>query len=238
MSSFVKRYQALYRLQDEVIQFIKAELEDFYLTGGTALDRYYLHHRFSEDLDFFTHNSSDFASKLSVIQHKLNDRFELDDALSLYTESFARFYIIGHPGLKLEFICETAKQWGVSNHFEGLSIDNPGNILANKLCCIMGRDEPKDVFDIVSLAEAYSFNWQQVFRQTASKQIVDETDIVIRISQFPVEWLNGVQWQRSEISITDIKHKLSIIAKDFLLAKDNSLGCGKPHIIEARIEHS
>lgn len=27
---------------------------NFYLSGGTALAEYYLHHRLSEDLDFFT----------------------------------------------------------------------------------------------------------------------------------------------------------------------------------------
>ena len=26
----------------------------FYLTGGTALAEFYLHHRYSDDLDFFT----------------------------------------------------------------------------------------------------------------------------------------------------------------------------------------
>ncbi|MBI5729257.1 MAG: nucleotidyl transferase AbiEii/AbiGii toxin family protein [Candidatus Magasanikbacteria bacterium] len=29
----------------------------FYLTGGTALAEYYLHHRYSEDLDFFSEAS-------------------------------------------------------------------------------------------------------------------------------------------------------------------------------------
>lgn len=28
--------------------------KNFYLTGGTALAAFYLHHRYSEDLDFFS----------------------------------------------------------------------------------------------------------------------------------------------------------------------------------------
>jgi hypothetical protein len=31
---------------------------DFYLTGGTALSRVYLHHRFSDDLDLFVNYAS------------------------------------------------------------------------------------------------------------------------------------------------------------------------------------
>ena len=33
--------------------------EHFYLSGGTALAEYYLHHRYSEDLDFFTEKEID-----------------------------------------------------------------------------------------------------------------------------------------------------------------------------------
>jgi predicted nucleotidyltransferase component of viral defense system len=35
--------------------------EFFFLIGGTALSVFYLHHRLSEDLDFFTLNSLDLA---------------------------------------------------------------------------------------------------------------------------------------------------------------------------------
>lgn len=35
----------------------------FYLSGGTALAEYYLHHRFSEDLDFF---SEEEVSPMSI----------------------------------------------------------------------------------------------------------------------------------------------------------------------------
>ena len=33
--------------------------KNFYLSGGTALAEYYLHHRYSEDLDFFTEKEVD-----------------------------------------------------------------------------------------------------------------------------------------------------------------------------------
>jgi len=44
----------VYKDQDEVLQ-IFSEIEGFnyILSGGTALARFYFHHRFSEDLDFF-----------------------------------------------------------------------------------------------------------------------------------------------------------------------------------------
>jgi Nucleotidyl transferase AbiEii toxin, Type IV TA system len=34
--------------------------QDFYLTGGTALSAFYLRHRYSVDLDLFTHDDEAF----------------------------------------------------------------------------------------------------------------------------------------------------------------------------------
>jgi len=37
------------------------EVDDsFYLTGGTALGRHYLKHRYSDDLDLFVNRNNDF----------------------------------------------------------------------------------------------------------------------------------------------------------------------------------
>jgi predicted nucleotidyltransferase component of viral defense system len=35
----------------------------FYLTGGTALSRAYLNHRYSDDLDFFVNAVNDFETR-------------------------------------------------------------------------------------------------------------------------------------------------------------------------------
>ena len=50
---------SLYKAQDELLEMIFPHLEkigipDAILAGGTALARYYLKHRVSYDLDFFT----------------------------------------------------------------------------------------------------------------------------------------------------------------------------------------
>ena len=49
---------ALYQIQDDILKILKGKIPDFYLTGGTALSRYYFHHRRSDDLDFFTRKFS------------------------------------------------------------------------------------------------------------------------------------------------------------------------------------
>ena len=45
-------YKTLYPLQDFVFSLLKGE-PDIYLTGGTALARFYFQHHLSEDIDLF-----------------------------------------------------------------------------------------------------------------------------------------------------------------------------------------
>ncbi len=52
-------FERLYLLQDAVLQRVNALDTGFYLGGGTATSRGYLHHRFSDDLDLFV--NKDFA---------------------------------------------------------------------------------------------------------------------------------------------------------------------------------
>jgi predicted nucleotidyltransferase component of viral defense system len=51
----------LYPFQDEVLKIINRLETGFYLTGGTAASRGYLHHRYSDDLDFFVNDEADFV---------------------------------------------------------------------------------------------------------------------------------------------------------------------------------
>ena len=65
-----KDYKKLYQIQNKVFKSLKPVLAGFYLTGGTALGRYYLNHRFSEDIDFFINADPGFKDKLFIIGNK------------------------------------------------------------------------------------------------------------------------------------------------------------------------
>lgn len=51
----------------------KTITDNFYLGGGTALAEFYLHHRLSEDLDFFSENEFD-PQVISAIFKKRKER--------------------------------------------------------------------------------------------------------------------------------------------------------------------
>ena len=50
----------VYPLQNQILSLVQGAGVEFYLTGGTALSRYYLNHRYSDDLDLFVNQHSEF----------------------------------------------------------------------------------------------------------------------------------------------------------------------------------
>jgi predicted nucleotidyltransferase component of viral defense system len=234
MSLSATDYNKLYKVQDQVLALLKGELDDFYLTGGTALGRYYLHHRYSDDLDFFTNRNEAFGQSLTKIIRQLRKNQEIDESRTLVSEDFVRILLKTEPELKLEFVNDVSERWGTTLYLRDIPLDNPANILANKLTALVSRDEPKDVVDIVSLAGHYAFHWNEIFHWAFQKQILNETDIAMRLASFPKELINGKPWLDTSFQMNEFAQDLNTLTNDFLLCRDNSLGTGKTLITEAK----
>ena len=72
MNVSAKYYEEkLYPLQNGVLNIVKSAKTPFFLTGGTALSRYYTHHRYSDDLDFFVNNDPEYTKHVDTILQKL-----------------------------------------------------------------------------------------------------------------------------------------------------------------------
>jgi hypothetical protein len=235
MHSSKHDYKKIYQIQNKVFRVISDYLDNFYLTGGTALARFYLYHRYSDDLDFFINKSNSFQRITTKIFEILKSNFNIDKTATVISNDFVRIGIIEDAFLKIEFVNDIAFHWGgiikVNNK---IPVDNVANILANKLTALVSRDEPKDVYDIITISCNFSFNWKNIYDIAFEKQIMNEADVVMRLSTFPVEWLEAKSWLLNPPDLKEIKTKLETIADDFLFAKDNSLGKDKPPITEAK----
>lgn len=235
MNLLNKDYRNLYKLQDKFLSWWKEQQFPFYLTGGTALSRFYLHHRYSDDLDFFINSNPNYLKLISSIKNKLSDDFSVDIQKSLFAEDYVRFYIVDEDlNLKLEFVNDVSYRSGLPVDAYFGKLDTPVNILSNKIGAILSRDEPKDIIDIVSIAMNYSFNWKQIFEDAKLKNVINEIDIEQRLFSFPADSLLNIDWLVLEVDITAFKNKLEQIANDFLIGKNNTLGEGKINIFDAR----
>jgi predicted nucleotidyltransferase component of viral defense system len=229
-----KDYRKLYRIQDKILMALKPVLASFYLTGGTALGRFYLNHRFSEDLDFFLNKSDTFQPLIKNIEKVLISNFSVLKNQSIVHDDFVRYYIEDEDSaLKIEFVNDIAYRSGVPNKYQYGFIDTPLNILTNKLTAVVSRDEPKDVFDICVLSQNYRFNWVEVFSEAKNKAIINEIDVEQRIKSFPVLLFQKADWHILPVDIDLLGRAIITIANDFLLGSDNSLGADKPPIQDA-----
>ena len=57
----------IYPLQDRILKVLEELDLDFYLTGGTALSRCYLQHRYSDDLVLFVNDLSTFKNQCKTM---------------------------------------------------------------------------------------------------------------------------------------------------------------------------
>ncbi|MBU4269174.1 MAG: nucleotidyl transferase AbiEii/AbiGii toxin family protein [Acidobacteria bacterium] len=225
MNSSKKDYNKLYHLQDKFLAWWLTLELPFYLTGGTALGRFYLNHRCSEDLDFFINNDSQYQKYISELKNKITARFTVNLQQTLFADDFTRFYIAENDTfLKIELVNDVAYYTGTPAVYPFGMIDTPLNILANKLAAIVGRDEPKDIFDVIHLSLAYSFNWLDIFYHAKQKTVINELDVEQRLISFPVEWLENVNWLKAPLDYATTRKTLRQIADDFLLGLPNSLG--------------
>ena len=140
----------LYPFQEEALHVINGVESGFYLTGGTAASRAYLHHRFSDDLDLFVNDDNSFTLWTDRIIQTLTQQPSWQVRVELRDLRFVRLTVIrnGFP-LKIEMINDVPAHIGpITVHPQLGRIDSAENILANKITAVVSREEPKDLADI------------------------------------------------------------------------------------------
>lgn len=124
----------------------------FYLSGGSAIGAFYLHHRASRDLDLFTPDDVPVEVVRAFVGsiprttirsfHRLYDRriFLLD---------------VGGESLEVEFTKDPFPRVDSSPRIApDLAIDSARDLVANKIVALADRQEPKDEVDLFCLLRA------------------------------------------------------------------------------------
>lgn len=143
-------FDVLYPLQDRVLGVLRGLDTHFYLSGGTAASRGYLHHRFSDDLDLFVNDDNQFGLWADRLIQALETQGAWTVTVSVREQRFVRLSMVeGEAVLKIEMINDVPSHIGSFRDDPLLGrIDSPENILANKVTALVDRDEPKDLADI------------------------------------------------------------------------------------------
>jgi hypothetical protein len=138
-------------LQQRFLQAFFSREKRFFLTGGAALAGFHLGHRETHDLDLFTlmdvmtEGSSAVAEAASEMDAKLE---------SIQTSPDFHRYILTFESeaIVIDLIRERVAQIVTDKPVIGIvAVDPPEEILANKLCALLGRAEIRDLVDVCAL---------------------------------------------------------------------------------------
>ncbi|EIW6757087.1 nucleotidyl transferase AbiEii/AbiGii toxin family protein, partial [Campylobacter coli] len=205
-----EKYIQLYKTQDKILDLVAKENLDFYLTGGTALQRFhYNQFRFSDDLDFFlinngikNHTPKEFNDFTSMLQDN-----NIDFEIKVSNQYFTQLYI-KENNLKIDLVNDYV--FHEKNDYvkleNGLLIDSIQNIFVNKLETSISRDEPRDLFDIYTILTNNKMDIEKSFDILIKKTNIDPKDIINKLKNIKIE----------QIQYNKINTKSDFILKDFL----------------------
>lgn len=219
----------IYPLQDGILKIVKELDLPFYLTGGTALSRAYFNHRYSDDIDLFVNNDSNFNSFVelfykSLISHQTINEFQIDYQKIIRTEYHCQFFISkDNATLKIDLINDVAPHYGelIEHQIFG-KVDNLRNILSNKITALY-RYEVKDIVDLWAICKNYGFDYKQIIKEAQSKEAgIDPITLYEIISSFPIAKLELIKWVNKP-DYEEFKKDLDKIAEDLLYGRENTV---------------
>lgn len=143
--------------------------QNFYLTGGTALAAFYLHHRYSEDLDFFSEREFDIV-QLDVVLKKTKEKLAISKID--YQQSYNRnifFLHFGKEVVKTEFTYFPFPRIEQGEKEYGIQIDSLLDIATNKLFTIYQRTQARDYIDLYTIVKEKGYGLSDLVKKARIK---------------------------------------------------------------------
>lgn len=154
-------------IQKKIVDAFKKDhnlAEQFYFTGGTALSVFYLHHRESEDLDFFIEENLPKEQVLAFMSD-VSKQFDLQTTIRQPKRAdILIFSLISPKGekLKVDFNHYHYKRIKPGQMIDGLEVDSLQDIATNKLLTINQRNDVKDFVDLYFLLKEFTI-WDLLY---------------------------------------------------------------------------
>jgi len=160
--------------QNRFLKVFSKIKSSFALAGGTALELYYLNHRFSLDLDFFSpvYDLREIEKIIVSARKQFKSKIFLENEINAVGQARVRFYVVEIPGnsrpLKVDFIQDVFLNKPVIKQIRGVRVYRAEDIYLHKIIAIsgvssilddtgrelfFGRQKVRDVFDLYMLSQ-------------------------------------------------------------------------------------
>ncbi len=156
------KIQILTKEQQVILDVVKNNeflRSNFYFTGGTALSAFYLKHRYSDDLDFFSQERFDQQIIFTLVQD-WSKKYRFNIKSSRFAEVVYIFDLLFEDKipLKVDFAYYPYQQVEKSDTstLNGFKVDSLSDIATNKILTISQRYDVKDFVDLYFLLQKFS----------------------------------------------------------------------------------
>ncbi len=139
-------------LQQQVLDLAAEDsfvTKQFYFTGGTVLSQFYLQHRVSEDLDFFSESEYDHATLVKQVT-KMASKVGITKIEQQNLRGQDVFYLFTTPGemLKIDFAYFPFEHLGEYGKYKALRYSSLEDIMTNKVQALLSRKRSRDYLDL------------------------------------------------------------------------------------------
>ena len=146
--------------------------DQFYLTGGTALSYFYLHHRKSNDLDFFTSVEEIVAPFSRRLEEKLKKQ-GISVTRQRGIRSFVELWVKQEETATLIHLAQDAAfRFEATREFPGypgLKVDSLADLASNKLLALFGRATLRDFVDVYFIVRKAGFGREDLMEKAGRK---------------------------------------------------------------------
>lgn len=188
--------------------------KQFYFTGGTVLAEYYLKHRYSEDLDFFSETKFDQQTVLTL----MNDWSKVQGFTftSRFAEVVYRFDLTYHNGLnyKVDFGYYPYRRIEEGKIYKSIQIDSLRDIATNKLLTLGQRTDAKDFVDIYFILKSNYSMWDLFYSLEVKFKQIDFDIMLIIEDLLKVEDFQALPRMIKPLTLEELKNFFRKLALD------------------------
>ena len=214
--------KVLYPFQDEALAVAARVETGFYLTGGTALGRIHLRHRYSEDLDLFVNDDDRFQTWTDRLLEAWRAEAGWQLTVQRRDPRFVRASLSRDDvPLKIEFVNDVRGRVGIPARHGGFGlVDTMENILANKVTALLDREEPKDLADVWGLCGRGGLALHDALVGASSKAVgVFAADVARALLGATADDWRLVRWIPPPPPAEDFLRDLRTLGEDLLLIR-------------------
>ena len=132
--------------------------KNFWFSGGTALSEFYLQHRYSEDLDFFSNNEIPIEEVRAVV-YPIFKEIGVESLEYREILSSKIFFLKNNPRetVKADFNFFPYERFGQEKKYHKLRVDGLMDIAISKLDTILTRNKARDFVDLYFIQKKHPY---------------------------------------------------------------------------------